>query len=326
MDRIRAVSLSVILAGLLGGAGCGGTPSNPPQVTRTHSSSTSTGTRRTAPPRRPAPPAYPQLLGAARASSPTDFVPAMRWGGRTVAWIARSPAGVALLSFDQHLLSLTLHSGTIDAGTAGWRYGPSISGHERRSLVSAFNGGFRLDTGAGGFMSYGRTAVPLRDGLGSIVVYADGRAEIGAWHQGVPAPGEDVVSVRQNLMLLIDHGVPAPTLGCLSCWGATLGGVSDPARSALGITADGHLMWAGGEHLTASGLAAALVRARVVRAVELDINPAWVAAYLYDHRGGRGLVAVPVVPGQNGVAGQFLAPYSRDFFAISVRRPDRRAG
>ncbi|MGO9820065.1 MAG: hypothetical protein ACLPTJ_05350 [Solirubrobacteraceae bacterium] len=134
------------------------------------------------------------------------------------------------------------------------------------------------------------------------------------------APGKEVVSVRQNLHLLIDRGRPAGDTGCLLCWGATLGGVIDPARSALGITADGHLVWAGGEHLTVADLVNILLAAHVVRALELDINPEWVAGYLYGRRGGVGaLASVPVVPGQPGVPGQFLAPYSRDFFTIVAR-------
>jgi hypothetical protein len=156
--------------------------------------------------------------------------------------------------------------------------------------------------------------------VGSIVTYADGQTDIGSWHQAVPAPGRPVASVRQNLSLLIDNGRPAGSVDCVSCWGETLGGVTDPARSALGITADGHLIWAGGEHLTTAALATALLGARVVRAVELDINPEWVAAYLYGHRGGvPPLAPVPIVPGQPGVPGQFVVPYSRDFFTIVAR-------
>ena len=227
---------------------------------------------------------------------------------------------MTLLSIDQRLLGLHLHSGTIDAGTAGWRFGPSVAGFERGRLVAAFNGGFRLSVGAGGFASYGRVAVPLREGLGSIVTYADGTTDIGAWHAGVPAAGRPVVSVRQNLPLLLDHGSAAPTIGCVACWGATLGGVSDPARSAVGITAGGRLIWAGGEHLTVAQLAGALAAAHVARAVELDINPEWVAGYLYGHRGGPGpLAPIPIVDGQPGIPGQFLAPWSRDFFTVVAR-------
>jgi hypothetical protein len=244
----------------------------------------------------------------------------MSWRGRTAAWLARGQSGVALLSFDQQLVGLNLHSGTIDAGGSGWRRGPAASSAERTRLVAAFNGAFRLSTQAGGFMSYGRVGAPLRDGLASIVTYADGRTDIGTWHDEVPAAGSPVRSVRQNLTPLIDHGRPASSLGCRTCWGATLGGVPDPARSALGITASGRLVWAGGEHLTVAQLADALLQARVVRAAELDINPQWVAGYVYRHHGRSASVApLPVVPGQVGVSGEFLAPYSRDFFTVVTR-------
>jgi len=173
--------------------------------------------------------------------------------------------------------------------------------------------------------------MPLRDGLGSIVTYTDGSTDIGSWHGELPSAGRTVASVRQNLTLLIDHGRPAANQDCISCWGATLGGISNPARSALGITRDGHLIWAGGEHLTVAQLADLLLGARVVRAVELDINPEWVAAYLYGHRASHGpLTRVPIAPGQPGTPGQFLAPYSRDFFtrhapSCEAAKPDGRS-
>jgi hypothetical protein len=225
-----------------------------------------------------------------------------------------------MMSFDQRLLELHLHSGTVDAGPLGWRYGPSVVGPERARLAAAFNGGFKLSVGAGGFQSYGRIAVPLQSGRALIVTYTDGTTDIGSWKQEVPAPGKQVVSVRQNLSLLIDHGAVATNVDCLSCWGATLGGVVNPARAALGITASGQLVWAGGEHLTVSQLAGALRSAHVVRAAELDINPEWVAGYFYGHRGGHGpLAPVPALASQQGIPGRFLAPWSRDFFTMVAR-------
>ena len=272
------------------------------------------------PPRTPSPPSYPRVLSAGLGAGGAGPHPVVTWRGRPAAWIAHLASGVTLLSIDQRLLELHLHSGTIDAGTAGWRYGPSVAGLERRRLVAAFNGGFRLSVGVGGFASYGHVAVPLRDGLGSIVIYADGTTNIGAWHAGVPAGGRPVASVRQNLPLLLDHGRVASSVDCVSCWGATLGGVSDPARSALGITAGGRLIWAGGEHLTVAQLSGALAAAQVARAVELDINPEWVAGYVYGHRGGQGpLAPIPIVDGQPGIPGQFLAPWSRDFFTVVAK-------
>ena len=176
----------------------------------------------------PPPPSYPRLLAAALGSSPTTFVPAVSWRGQTAVWIARSRSGVALLSFDQRLVELRLHSGTVDAGGSGWRFGPAVLGTELGRLVAAFNGGFKFSTGAGGFESYGRLGAPLGDGLGSIVTHTNGRTDIGGWHAGVPAAGTPVASVRQNLALLINHGTAAASLDCISCWGATLGGVRDP--------------------------------------------------------------------------------------------------
>jgi hypothetical protein len=306
-------------------AGCGGGSKTATKTESTASNGSQTSVTRAVvtrpkPKPKPAGPSYPRLLGSAFGSQATKLIPVVRWRGQTAAWIERSASGVALLSLDQRLLELRLHSGTIDAGATGWRFGPAVAGAERGRVVAAFNGGFRLSTGAGGFMSYGRVAVPLRDGLGSIVSYADGSTDIGAWHHGVPARGKPVASVRQNLPLLIDNGSAAATVSCTTCWGATLGGVDDPARSALGITAGGHVIWAGDEHATVSDLVDALLHARVARAVELDINPEWVAGYLYGHRGGRGSLApVAVMPGQQGIPGQFLTAWSRDFFTIVAR-------
>lgn len=263
-------------------------------------------------------PSYARLLNAALITGPMRLATVATWLGKPVAWMSRT-ASVTVMSFDQQVLRLHLHSGTLDAGPTGWRFGPSVAGSEMGHMLAAFNGGFKFTTDSGGFTSYGRVAVSPRDGFGSVVTYANGRTDIGSWGSEVPKLALRVVSVRQNLPLLIDKGRAASNLGCLICWGATLGGVVDPARSSLGITADGRLVWVAGEHLTVVALADALLRAGAVRAVELDINPYWVAGYLYGHRGGRGpLAPVPVVAGQSGIPGQYLAPWNRDFFTIVV--------
>jgi hypothetical protein len=324
---VRGVAVVVLVSAL--SSGCGGaggtTPAGRTAVAAASGAASGTvalsrpGAARDQKPR-PLVPGHPRVLAAALGPVGDASVPVVVWRGRPVAWLARTASGVTLLTLDQKRLELRLHSGTTDAGATGWRFGASVRAAERGRLVAAFNGGFRLSVGAGGFMSYGRVAVGLRDGLGSIVTYADATTDVGAWHQEVPAPGRTAVSVRQNLPLLIDHGRAASNVGCRSCWGATLGGVDDPARSALGVTAAGQLVWAGGEHLTVSQLASALVAVGVVRGVELDINPEWVAGYLFGHPTGRGrLSVVPIVPGQNGIPGQFLAPWSRDFFTVVAR-------
>jgi hypothetical protein len=240
-----------------------------------------------------------------------------RIDGRPAIWVAER-AGVTLVRMDQRFVHLALHAGSLDPGGSGWRYGDVVAGREIHHLAFGFNGGFKFSTGAGGFFSFGRTAVPLSDGFGSVVTYRDGRSDIGAWRQGVPAGGRSIASVRQNLHLLIDHGQPDGSVtSCgAGCWGATIGGLSAVARSGLGIRAAGQLVWAAGEGLTVAQLAEAMVGAGVQRGVQLDINPDWVAGYLYIHHRTSGPTPIPVVPGQYGIAGQLLQPYTRDFFTV----------
>jgi hypothetical protein len=253
---------------------------------------------------------YPGALSA-------RWQPITTVGGRAAVWIAMRQ-GVTLVRMNQSLVHLALHAGTTDPGGAGWRYGSAVAGREIHHLILGFNGGFKFSTKSGGFVSFGRVGLPLSAGLGSIVTYRNGTTQIGAWGAGVPARGLAIASVRQNLHLLIDHGVPDATVASCGagCWGATIGGQAAVARSALGIRADGQLIWAAGEGLTVGQLAAGMIAADVHRAVELDINPDWVAGYLYVHHRTAPLTPVPVVPGQLGLYGHLLAPYSRDFFTV----------
>jgi hypothetical protein len=260
------------------------------------------------------------------ASLPVDHYPAAltaRWqtlttiAGRPALWIALRQ-GVTIVRMDQRLVHLALHAGSVDPGGTGWRYGAAVAGREVHHLILGFNGGFKFSTASGGFISFGRVGLALRAGYGSIVTYRNGETQIGAWGAGVPARGVAIASVRQNLPLLIDHGVPASSVaGCgASCWGATIGNQTAVARSALGIRADGQLVWAAGEGLAVNQLATGLVAAGVQRAVELDINPDWVAGYLYLHHAAAPVTPIPVVPGQYGIYGHLLLPYSRDFFSV----------
>ena len=106
---------------------------------------------------------------------------------------------------------------------------------------------------------------------------------------------------------------------CRSCWGDTLGGATDVARGGLGITANGQLVWAAGAPLSVAALAHALLRAGATRALELDINPAWVAGYFYIHHHAHPVSPLPLLSNQTGVSGFFLAPDERDFFTIIAR-------
>jgi len=225
------------------------------------------------------------------------------------------------MRFDQRLLHLDLHAGSTDGGVSGWTYGDQITPREIHLVVAAFNGGFKLTYPNVGFMAGGHVAVALKPGLASIVTYTDGTTGIGAWRAGVPSARRAVFSVLQNQRLLVDHGVTAANAaGCvIACWGGTVEGRTAVARSGLGITSGGELVWAAGEQLLPSELGSALVAAGAVRAIELDINPDWVAGYLYVHAPG-GPSPEAIVPGQLGISGELLEPYARDFLTIVANR------
>ncbi len=268
------------------------------------------------------------ILAAARRQGLFGWVPAVAVRGQTAVWVSRVKAyheagfTITLLRFDQGLVTLALHAGGSQPGGAGWRFGDLIGPAERRIVVAAFNSAFQESYGAGGFEQGGRVGWRLRRGAASVVIYRDGIADIGRWQQTVPAKGRPVDSVRQNLNLLIDAGRIAPTVdACIKlCWGDPLHEQPIVARSGLGVTAAGDLVWAAGHNLSVRALAEALAGKGVVRAMELDINPAWVAGYLYEHpQHSAGPLPIPLVPGQRGIPGQFLAPYYRDFFTVVTR-------
>lgn len=80
------------------------------------------------------------------------------------------------------------------------------------------------------------------------------------------------------------------------------------------------MIYAGGERLSVSALASALVGAGVRRGAELDINPQWVNLYLYSHhRADRAIGVIGMIAGQPGIPGQLLTRYSRDFFTVLAR-------
>ena len=303
--------------------------SSPGSGTPTTSSPTTTGAPTTTTPTTPATPTIPPVIK--KPAKPVSKIPVVsvrhlntswqvtgRVDHQPVSWAAQR-GNVTLMRFDQQYARLELHPGSEEPGGGGWAYRDVIAGQEAHRVLAGFNSGFKFKYGSLGWMESGRSPVPLSGGLGSIVTYADGSTQIGAWRQGVPQPGKRIVSVRQNLNLLIDHGRAAEDLGCVeACWGATDEGLTYVARSGLGITGTGRLVWAAGMHLSPAELAYALVGAGARRAVELDINPEWVAGFMYVH-GGSGPRPVGMVPGQGAIVGGLLHPYGRDFFTVVVK-------
>ncbi len=242
---------------------------------------------------------------------------------------------------DTRLLAARLYSGSESPGGGPYRYTAPIQPADARSLVAAFNGGFKMASAEGGYFTEGRLIDPLRTGAASLVIYRNGSVDVGAWG-GKLRMTRKVVAVRQNLVLLVDGGRPTPLAESADwqAWGATCGagscapsvpGIEQQWRSAVGITADHALVYVEGPALSPAQLAAVLARAGAVRGMELDINPDWPVFATYDpvHPGG---LATPG-NGQLLLTGAVRGPdtffdawWARDFVTMSVRPdgPDRR--
>jgi Phosphodiester glycosidase len=231
--------------------------------------------------------------------------------------------GVAWM--DTRLLRAALYSGSTIPGGGPYANTAPISPSAAKSLVAAFNAGFLMDNANGGYYTGGKTVVPLRKGAASVVIYRNGSVNIADWGRDASMT-PDVVSVRQNLDLLVDHGKPVTGLNPddTTQWGFTLGNAVYVWRSGVGITADGALVYAGGPGLNITTLAGILARAGAVRAMELDINTDWVNFSTYDPRGATGQ-ATPangsdLLPGMYGQPGRYFQSWwSRDFFTMSAR-------
>lgn len=224
---------------------------------------------------------------------------------------------VTIFRFRAGQTKFALHVGSQDppAGTAtiGPDSGPSIGPNEAPILLAAFNGGFNSSTGAGGFEVGSQTLVPLRSGLASLVIDANGTAHVGTWGQGLPAAGEQVVAVRQNLQPLVTAGALSPEITTIGAWGATLGGGAVVARSSLGEDASGDLLYAASMNALPADLGSALIAAGAVTGMELDINPEWVQLAFAPNPGAPLQTGIP---GQNRPADQYQVGWTRDFVTV----------
>ncbi len=224
---------------------------------------------------------------------------------------------VTVVRFRSGRTRFALHVGSSDpsTGTAivGADSGPKVGPDETPLLIGAFNGGFKTGAGAGGFELDGQTLLPLENGVASLVIDANGVAHVGVWGQSLPAPGEQVASVRQNLAPLVVGGQPSPSVADISAWGSTLGGGAAVARSSLGEDLAGNLLYAGSMSAVPADLADALVGTGVVTAMELDINPEWVAVMTAPSPGAP---TVATLPGQNRPGDQYQQGWTRDFVTV----------
>jgi hypothetical protein len=196
-----------------------------------------------------------------------------------------------------------------------------VPGSMRGRLAAVFNAGFKMRDTGGGWYRNGQSALPLSDGMASLVIDRNGHATIGAWGTDVRM-GPDVVAVRQNLHLIVKGGAPVAGLATNNRgqFGTGKNQFQYTWRSAIGTRANGDLVYVAGTGLNLHTLAAAVARAGAVTAMELDIHSQQVAFnYFLDTSEVLSGTSHNLLAGMHTPTLRYLVPDQRDFFYATVR-------
>ncbi len=233
---------------------------------------------------------------------------------------------VGIAWMDTKLLSATLYSGSTIPGGGPFTHTAPITPTAATTLVSAFNAGFLLSDSNGGYYTDGTQQQPLVNGAASIVIYKDGSINIGAWNQQVSMT-PDVVSVRQNLDLLVNNGAPVRGLNAND---TTSGATRSATRSTCGARGSGSPQtgrsstWAARRWASPTS-PTSWCGPGAVRGMELDINTDWVNFATYAPTPPNGGAATPqngtnlISSMTGGTDRYFESWWSRDFITMSAR-------
>ena len=271
--------------------------------------------------------AIPQKLSVPDTSGPPGegiWIPSGRLVGSTPAiyeTILRPHQGApasGIAWMDQSRIITRLYAGIPGQPPGTYKYSGSVSPVDRPKLLAAFNSGFLMGQSNGGWYSEGQTPLPLVNGAASAVIYSNGTVRVGMWGRDFTMT-PDVVSVRQNLSMLVDGGVAAPDLS-IGSWGAVIAGMAYDWRSGLGTDRFGNLIYVAGSDLSPTDLAHLLIAAGAVEAMQLDINPQWPIYSTYATSPGQpnpaNVTGWNLISGMNYSPNLFLAGNGRDFFSI----------
>lgn len=243
------------------------------------------------------PPRIPSIWKSAEPGEGEWTAPALPWLRRPAGVAGDAPAAfyetfvrpdeerpyskVLLVAMDMRQLDLDMEAGVEDPEPLT---GPPGAGRIPRDpavykrVVAAFNGAFKTEHGHYGMMVHKRVLLPPVPAAATVVVLDDERVGFGTWGTERKVGGitgvldDSIVSFRQNLDPLIDHGQINPAGRNL--WGFTLPGKgAQTERSGLCVTGSGHLVYAWGDDLSGTSLAKAMSMAGCDYAIHLDMNP-----------------------------------------------------
>ena len=220
---------------------------------------------------------------------------------------------VAVALFAPGMTRFVLVPGTRDPPTGDWRWHGAIPEDQHENLLAAFNAGFRLKDARGGFYAEGQVAAALVEGAASLVIDKNGTIDVVAW-KGDSALTPDVVSVRQNLRLIVSGGRIKSKASQIRC-------TKGLARSGLGIARDGTIIYVTGPALDVGLLSEGLQLAGAERAMQLDVHAQWQSFNVYQPTSTQNpkLIATKLTDNMRLPGTRYLTPDDRDFVAAFLR-------
>jgi hypothetical protein len=233
----------------------------------------------------------------------------------------RPYSAVGVLLMDKRRIRLHMVGGTDDPGGDRGVRGPGvIPDADRAALLAAWNGGFKGPHGAWGMFADGREYRPIRNGYASVAVSNEGTISVGEWGRDM-SWNDDIVAVRQNAVLLVDNCQVSPrTNEGNNTWGYVFANSAEfiTWRSAIGVTANGDLLVADGNSLSAASLARALQAAGACYAMELDINTPYVLTSLFFPGDDGTIQRSKFMDSMVDNPGRFLTRQTRDFMYATL--------
>jgi hypothetical protein len=244
-------------------------------------------------------------------TDPTETVPMWVTAIRPLA--AYPSVTATVVSIDTSAARFVLHNGTELPG-GSWTAGSRLDLSVGSGAIAAFNGGFRFEHIAGGYVTEGVVVRPLADGEAAIAINSRGELAIGVWGRDLTADG-DWVSVRQSLRPIVDGGVNQARGTWQEQWGVDYGNVTYVFRSAVCLKADGELLYAVAGDVDAALMADVMISFGCELAMQLDINGNWPQfAMVTDVE--TGTPKVTLVDARMSNTGRYINGAKKDFIGI----------
>lgn len=247
----------------------------------------------------------------------------------------RSWAAVSVVAVDLRRVRLHAVAGRHEpknGSREAWQYKREalIAADHHSALLAAFNGGFKAEHGHYGMRIDGVTLLPSRS-LSCWIGMMKGDELVIGDYERLKKRMDDALWWRQTPICMMDEGKLHPGLRSErnTHWGATLDGDTVIRRSAIGLSADGKVLYSGiGDHTTARALANGMQHAGAAYVAQLDVNWSYPKFVIYQPRqqGSSELVATKLCDGFEFSEDHYIRQVAhRDFFYLTRKNDDEIA-